>query len=236
MAMTTKFTMLVLAAVAACDSQVDGGHQGELIALLEGNMHTSSTQTRPSAEVSVVWTIGSGGTSFVGADHADVEGMLPNHFTLSVYTTPRGDVMKEWDGQNFGAAIIAALPKGVPATEWQQWYGVDNNHVLVYVPEQPLPGSTIAGILHGTPEPGYHLYDVKRLTEAEIQQHYDCITEFLHQHNREPTTAEIYNVCGGDGHDELRPSAADLATVLDIELIETFGIPEFNKLPHWFGL
>lgn len=236
MVMTTKFTTLMLLATAACDPQVDGDHQGEVLALLEGNMRTSTSQTQTTADVSVVWTIGSGGTSFVGADNAQVQGMLPNHFTLTVFTTPTDDVMKEWDGETFGAAIIAAGPQGVDATEWQQWYGVDMNHVLVYVPAKPAAGSTIAGILHSTPEPGYHVFDVKRLTEEEIQQHYDCITQFLHDNGREPSTAEIHNLCGGDGHDELWPSADDLDTVLDIEVVDDFGIPEFNELPHWFGL
>lgn len=234
--MTKQLTTLLLLTVAACDSQVDGDHQGQILAELQGDMHTSTTQTSATADVSVVWTIGSGGTSFVGADKAEVEGMLPNHFTLTVFTTPTDDVMKDWDGEKFGAAIIAAGPQGVSAQEWQQWLGVDNNHVLVYVPAKPVAGGTLAGILHGQPEPGYHLYDVKRLTDAEVQQHYDCITQFLQTNHREPTTAEIFNLCGGDGHDELWPSADDLETVLDINVVADFGIPEFNELPSWFGL
>jgi hypothetical protein len=232
----TKYTPLLLLAVAACDAQVDSDHQGQLLASLEGDMHTSLSQTSTTADVSVVWTIGSGGTSFVGADKAETEGMLPNHFTLDVFTLPSDDVMKEWDNETFGAALIAAGPQGVEATDWQSWYGVDLHHVLVYVPTKPVAGGTIAGILHGTPEPGYHLYDVKRLTDAEIQQHYDCITQFLNQNHREPTPAEIHNVCGGDGHDELWPSADDLDTELDIEIVAKFGIPEFNTLPSWYGL
>lgn len=232
----TRIPLLLLFTVAACDAQVDSDHQGQILAELQGDMHTSTARTTTTADVSVVWTIGSGGTSFVGADQAQTQGMLPNHFTLSVFTLPTADVMKEWDGQTFGAALIAAGPQGVDPTDWQSWYGVDMNHVLVYVPQQPATGSTLAGILHGTPAVGYHLYDVKRLTDAEVQQHYDCITQFLADNHREPTTAEIFSVCGGDGHDELWPSAGDLQTELDIEIVDSFGIPEFNELPSWYGL
>ncbi len=234
--MTKQLTTLLLFTVAACDSQVDGDHQGQLLASLEGDMHTSTSQTTTTADVSVVWTIGSGGTSFVGADKVEVEGMLPNHFQLSVFTTPSDDVMSDWDGYKFGAAIIAARPAGVDAKSWQQWLGVDNNRVLVYVPVAPPAGTALAGMLHGSPAPGYHLYDVRRLTDAEIQQRYDCITKFLQDNGHEPSRAEIFNVCDGDGHDELWPTADDLDTKLSIEIVDSFGLPEFNALPGWSGL
>lgn len=231
-----KISSLLLLAVTGCDSQVDGDHRGEVLAALEGQMHTTTTRTTASADVSVVWTIGSGGTSFVGAETAQVDGMLPSNFTLSVFTTPSADVMSDWDGIRFGAALIAARPQGVDATAWQQWLGVDNNHVLVYLPEAPPVGSAVAGLLHGTPTSGYHVYDVRRLTEAERQQRFDCISKFFNEQNREPTRAEIFSLCGGDGNDELWPSADDIDTVLDIPVVDEFGLDEFNGLPRWSGL
>jgi hypothetical protein len=232
----TKQHFLPLLLVAACDAQVDSDHQGEVLATLSGTMRTSTDRTHAEADVSVVWTVGSGGRSFVGADAASVEGMLPSNFTLSVFTIPGDHVMSEWDGVKFAAGHIVAAPMGVDAEQWQQWYGVDNNRVIVYVPVTPPPGSVVAGVLKGSPAPGYHLYDVKRLTQAEVQEKYDCITKFAHENHREPTRAEILSICGGDGHDELLPARHDLDTPLDIEIVDEFGLDQFNALPSWFGI
>ena len=233
---TSKLTTLLLFTVAACDSQVDGDHQGQILAKLEGDMFTSTARTTTTAEVALNWVIGSGGTSFVGADKVQVEGTLPSHFSLSVFNLPSDDVLSDWDGIKFGAAYISAGPVGEDPENWQAWYGAELQHVLVYVPVQPPAGSAVAGLLHGTPTAGFHIYNARRLSEAERQQRLDCVTQASQGLGRMITRAEIFNLCGGDSNDELTLAPDDLDTQLSIEVVEKFGLPEFNLLPRWSGL
>lgn len=223
--------------VAACDAQVDGDHQGEVLATLEGTMHTSaSTPTSIAIDVSVVWVIGSGGTSFVGSDHVEVQGSLPSNFSLSVFSPPSDDVLSDWDGIKFGAALVAVGPAGEDPTRWQAWRGVEYDRVLVYLPEAPPAGSAVAGLLHGTPTAGFHLYDVRRLTEAERQERLACGTQLYLDLGYMPSRAEMFAACGGDSNDDLTLAADDLDTQLSIEIIDQFGLDEFNALPMWSGL
>jgi hypothetical protein len=231
-----KLSPLFLLAVAACDSQVDGEHQGQVLATLEGTMQSQAAPSSIAIDVSVVWVIGSGGTSFVGSDKVEVEGTLPSSFSLSIFTPPTDDVMSDWDGIKFGAALVAVSPAGVDAEEWQQWRGVENDRVLIYLPEAPPAGSAVAGLLGGTPSAGFHLYDVRRLTEAERQQRLDCVTQLYHMLGYMPSRAEIFNACVGSGSDELTIAADDLETQLSIDIIDQFGLDEFNALPRWSGL
>ncbi|MDQ3365207.1 MAG: hypothetical protein M3680_07250 [Myxococcota bacterium] len=227
-----KLIPLLVLPFAACDSQVDGGHKGEVLARLEGTMH--ATEPRPSvqADVSVVWVIGSGGTAFVGADHVEVEGTLPSSFQLSVFTPPSDEQMFEWDGIRFGTAFVAATPPGEDPQTWQQWLGTDMDHVLVYLPESPPADSDVAALLRGTPSPGFHLYSVDRVTEAERQERLAC----RNQLDFAATLPEVFAACGGTANDDLIPLAADLDTLLSIEIVPQFGLDEFNRLPSWYGL
>lgn len=232
-----KLSPLVLLAAAACDAQVDGDHQGQVLATLEGTMHSATPSPSSVAiDVSVVWVIGSGGTSFVGSDKVEVEGSLPSSFSLSIFTPPTDDVMSDWDGIKFGAALVTVSPAGEDPERWQAWRGVENDRVLVYLPESPPAGSAVAGLLAGTPSAGFHVYDVKRLTEAERQQRLDCSTQLFHSLGYMPSRAEIFAACGGTGSDELTLAADDLDTQLSIEIVDDFGLDEFNALPRWSGL
>lgn len=226
----SKLALWALIGCAACDSQVDGDHQGVALATLEGVMNGQAPAS-VRADVSVAWVIGSGGTSFVGADHVDVEGMLPSSFQLSVYTPPADDMMFDWNGIKFGTAYIVANPPGVDPKQWQQWLGADMNHVLVYLPQTPPPGSDVAALLRGSPEPGFHIYKVHHVTEAERQQRLACFNALGN-----PSLPEVFEKCGGTANDDLIPAEADLDELLDIEIVPEFGLDEFNALPAWYGL
>jgi hypothetical protein len=218
--------------LAACGSQVDSDHQGTVLARLAGTMHSSDPGSSVQADVSVAWVIGSGGTSFVGADHVEVEGTLPSNFTLSVFTPPSDDMMFDWDGIKFGTAYIVSNPPGEDPQEWQRWLGAEMDHVLVYLPASPPAGSDVAALLRGTPSAGFHLYNVHHISDAEFKERIDC-------RNTLPFAASLTDVietCGGTANDDLLPAPDDLNTLLSIGLVPTFGLDEFNALPAWYGL
>ena len=231
--MTTRSALapLLLISLVACDAQVDGDHQGTVLAELEGTMHAQQTGS-VRADVSIAWVIGSGGVSFVGADHVAVEGTLPSNFQLSVFTPPADDMMFDWDGIKFGTAFIVANPPGEDPQQWQKWLGADMNHVLVYLPATPPPGSDVAAVLRGSPAPGFHIYDVRRITETERQQRLQCQTQL----GIGASLDQVFTTCGGTANDDLIPSAADLDELLSIEVVSEFGLDEFNALPSWYGL
>jgi hypothetical protein len=234
--MNTKLSAIMVLVIGACDAQVDSDHQGQVLATLDGTMQTTHAAQTIEVDVSVVWVIGSGGTSFVGADKVEVQGSLPSNFSLSIFTPPTDDLMTEWDGIKFGAAFVAVSPAGVDPHEWQRWRGVENDHVLVYLPEAPPAGSDVAALLHGTTSAGFHLYDVRKLTEAERQQRLDCFNQLYHSLGHEPALAEVVDTCGGTANDDLTLAADDLDTRLSIQIVDQFGLDEFNALPSWYGL
>ncbi len=230
----SKFSKLfpLVLGLAACGSQVDGDHQGTVLARLEGTMHSSDPGRSVEADVSVAWVLGSGGTSFVGADHVEVAGTLPSNFTLSVFTPPTDDMMWNWDGVKFGTAYIVSNPPGDDPQEWQRWLGAELDHVLVYVPEPPPAGSDVAALLRGTPTAGFHLYNVHHITEPERQQRLDCRNTLPFS----ATLPEVFEKCGGTANDDLIPATEDLDTLLSIGIVPAFGLDEFNALPAWYGL
>jgi hypothetical protein len=232
----SQLTPLLLLMVGACDAQVDRDHQGQVLATLEGTMQTSQSPSSAAVDVSVVWVVGSGGTSFVGSDKVEVEGTLPSSFSLSIFTPPPDDLMTDWDGVKFGAAFIAVAPAGEDPEAWQQWRGVENDHVLIYLPQPAPAGSDVAALLHGAASTGFHLYDVRRLSEAERQQRLACFNGLYQSLGREPSLPEVVDACGGTANDDLMLAAADLETQLSIDIVDEFGLDEFNMLPSWYGL
>jgi hypothetical protein len=227
---STLFFLVV--AVAACGTQVDGDHQGEVLARLQGTMHSSAPSESVQADVSVVWVVGSGGTSFVGADHVEVDGTLPSNFTLKVFTPPTDDMMFDWDGVKFGTAYIASNPPGEDPQAWQGWLGAEMDHVLVYLPVSPPVGSDVAALLRGTPSAGFHLYNVHQITEPERQQRLACYNTL----GFGASLSQVFATCGGTANDDLIPADDDLDTQLSIDIVPQFGLDEFNALPAWYGL
>ena len=222
---------MVLVAAAGCGSQVDSDHQGEVLATLNGSMNSTEVPSPTRASVAVVWAIGSAGTKMAGADFVDVEGSLPSNFTLDIFTPPADEFMREVDGLAFGAAFIAAVRTDQDPKLWQQWLGVENDHVLVYLPETPPKDSTLAALLHGEPTKGFHIYRRYRPTEAERDARTQCMAMTGGDLNK------IYRVCGGDNsNDDLLPTDLDVETLLSITLVIQFGLDEFNAMPRWWGL
>jgi hypothetical protein len=215
---------------AACASQVDSTHQGTPLAEIGGTVR--NTRTLPvdqGAEVVVVWGNSSGDPDLTGADSVEVQGSFPAQFTLSIYEPPEDVLLNNWNGTKVGVAYIVA---GVPGTDYSNDHGtgilgIDVDHLLVYLPAAVPTGSDASYILHGTPGPGFHLYAVHKLTDAEKQTRQACIDGL----GANGTIANIFTTCGGFApFDDFVPMDTDLATPLDIELIDDLGSVD---IPNW---
>jgi hypothetical protein len=232
-----KLSSLILVSLAACDSQVDGEHQGQVLATLEGTMQTTQSSTSIAVDVSLAWVVPSGGPSFVGADKVEVEGMLPNAFSLSIYKPPTDDLMSELDGIKFGAAYVVVVPARQDAKNWSAWRGAETDYVLFYLPDAAPAGSEVAALLHGATTAGFHLYAARPNTEADQQARLACWNQLYQTLGREPTLAEEVDTCGGtSAKHELSLATDDLDTPLSIDIVDQFGVAEFNTLPIWQGL
>lgn len=232
----SRITLLLAALSGACAAQTDADHQGTVLATLEGTVHAPMATTT-KADVSLVWVYGRAGIGLIGKDHVEVKGELPSSFTISVFTRPGDDMMRAWDGERAGGAYIVAHHKGSDPKDWDNWLGVDYDHAVIYVPEDAEPGGPIAGLLRSTPEAGFHIYNVRKATEAEYQGQLACMNRIFQQTGALPSVAERFAQCGGDSHDPLTPTDLDLDTPLGIELLDhPFGITEINKLPRWYAI
>ncbi|MDQ3369866.1 MAG: hypothetical protein M3680_30985 [Myxococcota bacterium] len=230
----TLVSSLSLLSLGACASQVDGGDQGTALATLSGSVQISPlAPPPPPAEVAVVWVVPSGGPSSVGADTVEVAGSFPAQFELSIYIPPTPDMLTELDGDAFGIGYIVAGEVGSPDhTDSAGWLGAELDQVLVYLPATPPAGSALSGFLRGTPAPGFHLYDVRRLTETERQARFQCISDIFNANPNAgmPTLKQIYVDCGGSGSDELSLATGDLAAPLSIQIVDNVDV---NDLPQW---
>lgn len=230
--MTRKLALasLLLASVAACDAQVDADHQGTALVTLNGSVRNTRTQATPDAEVVVVWQKSSGSPDLTGTDSVEVEGSFPAQFKLSIYQPPDPALLNDWgDGVKFGVAYIIA---GVPGTDYADddgpgILGIDDDHLLFYLPADVPAGSDLATVLRGAPRAGFHVYGTHKLTDAEKAQRQQCVEALPAGY----TLDEKYDVCGGDqDFDDFVPLATDRDTELEVDLIDDIDDVD---VPEW---
>jgi hypothetical protein len=215
------YSLVALAALAACDSQVDGEHMGTPLATIGGSVRNTRTVQPDEAEVVVLWVSTEGSPDLAVAETANVEGTFPAQFTLSMYEPPDDALLNDFSGVKVAIAYIIA---GVPGTDYLSEeameggiLGMEENHLLVYLPAAVPAGSDASFFLRGTPAPGFHIYGVHKLTEAEQEARLLCIDGLA-----DPTIEAIFTQCGGFQRDDLLPVASDLDTSLDIALVDSF--------------
>jgi hypothetical protein len=224
-----RYSVLSLLALAACDSQVDSEHQGEPLATIAGSVTSIRAAPPADSEVVVLWVNSSGSPDLEGGDSVEVDGSFPAQFQLSMYEPPEDRLLNNFEGVKLGVAYIIA---GVPGTDYSDdnavetsLLGMEVDHFLVYVPEAVPAGSHAAFFLRDTPAAGFHLYRVHQLDEAEQEARRACIDALP-----DPTTEAVYTQCGGTTFDDLSPEPDDLATPLDIQIVN--DISEID-IPEW---
>lgn len=221
---------LAALAMAACASQVDGTHQGTALAQVGGSVRNARTLPidEPS-EVVVVWQNTSGSPDLTAADSVEVEGSFPAQFTLSIYEPPADALLNNWFGVKVGVAFIVAGTQGADYSDESGAgiLGLEDDHLLVYAPE-PIPANSDAAVLlRGAPAAGFHVYGVHKLTDQEKDTRRACIDGL----GESATMAEIYGTCGGSASfDDFVPLDSDLATPLDIELVDDLDDVD---VPNW---
>lgn len=236
--MKAKLLLLTLP-LAACASQVDGDHQGEVIATMHGSLSSTRTSPLPEPEVSLVWLKPSEMSRISGAEHVVAEGLV-SQFTLSIYSPPPDDILEMnglLENRPFGMGLVVVGSTTSDFTDKTQWRGADLDHMVLYFPEAPPADSVLTAFLHGpAPTAGFHLYTVTRLTEEQRQQRLACVNALPHQ-GMTFDWAQVYRECRGAGNDELDLAPEDLDTLLGAEVIEDGAIVKLiNDMPHPLGI
>ena len=231
--------LLMTLPLAACASQVDGDHQGEVIATMRGSLSSTRTSPLPEPEVSLVWLKPSEMSRISGAETVEAEGLV-SQFKLSIYSPPPDDILETHaflENRPIGMGLVVVGSTSTDFTDKTQWRGADLDHMLLYFPEAPPADSALTAFLHGPPPTaGFHLYTVKRLTEEERQQRLDCVNA-LPRDGMTFDWAQVYRECRGAGNDELDPAPDDLDTLLSAEVIEDGAIVKLiNDMPHPLGI
>jgi hypothetical protein len=227
--MRTRLPLLLLSTLAACDSQVDGDHNGTALAKLAGSVANQRTAPTGDADVVILWVNSSGSPDTVTAEKVPVEGNFPAEFQLSIFEPPPDSVLNDYpDHSRMGVAyIISASPDADLTDPGEGVLGMDPNHLLVYVPEDIVAGSNVATVLRGTPTAGFHVYDVGHLTDAEKQTRQTCEDGL----DGDATLQDLFDTCGGHPlFDDFLPAATDLATPLEVDLVDDL---DQLDIPNW---
>jgi RNA polymerase sigma-70 factor (ECF subfamily) len=231
--MRIRLPLLLLSTLAACDSQVDGNHNGTPLANLAGSVANQRTAPIDNAEVVILWMNSSSSPDVSAAETVPVEGNFPAEFQLSIYEPPIDALINDAGDSRMGVAlIISAEAGGEIMNEGTGVLGMDQNHLLVYLPEDVVAGTTVATMLRGTPKAGFHIYDVGHLSEAEQQTRQECEDSL-----GDPSLQELFDTCGGfPQFDDFLPAPADLTTPLEVDLVDDLDqldVPNWTSRHSW---
>jgi hypothetical protein len=227
--LSLSLALSLVAVFAACDSQVDGDHQGTPLAEIGGTVRNTRTQpVENTAEVVLIWENSSGSPDIIATDTVEVEGSFPAQFKLSIFEPPEDAVLNDWDGTKVGVAFIVAGEAGTDyATDEEGILGIEDDHLFVYVPDGVAPGSEASIVLRGTPAPGFHMYGVHKLSDGEMESRRACIEGL----GENATLENTFSTCGGfDLFDDFVPLETDLETPLEIELVDDLSTVD---IPNW---
>ena len=227
--MRTRLPLLLLT-LAACDSQVDGSHNGTPLAELAGTVANQRTAPTNDAEVVILWQNSSGSPDIIAAETIPVVGNFPAEFQLAIFEPPLDSMLNDYGDSKMGVAYIISATAGADfnnGDEEEAVLGMDQNHLLVYVPEDIVEGSQVSTVLRGTPKAGFHIYDVGHLSDAEQESRQMC------EDNLDPnaTLQELFDTCGGHSlFDDFLPAPADLETPLEVDLVDDL---DQLDVPNW---
>lgn len=222
MSLKHPILLLLIPAISACDSQVDGNYNGPPLARLEGTVRNMRTLGCEGAEVAILWADRSGGSNLLAGDPVEVESEFPGTFRFSLYAPPDDMMIRSYpDGSRIGIAYIvsgAALHVETSLTSLDNIFGMDLDHLLAYLPADVVADSHVFTLLRGASRAGFHLYEVHHLTEGESLSRRACEVDPLHA---DWTFQALYEECdGSSSSDDLLPLTTDLETPLQIDLVD----------------
>lgn len=225
----TSFSSISLAlslSLAGCASQVDGTHQGDVLAAFDGTVANERTQLVPSSEVSLVWLVDGPAGDSAEVTSVPIVGSFPAAFHLAIYTPPDDAALNMLpDGSAIGVAYVVAATEGAdlsdPEAAEDDLLGMDEAHVVVYLSHDAPAGSEVAAFLHGPQTAGFHIYAGYRLTDIERADREACEATLP----EDVGIVEHYTTCGGSSSfDDLLPVPA--TTPLDVRLVDEFSTLE----------
>jgi hypothetical protein len=228
----TKPLIASLVVLAACDSQVDSNHQGEALVALKGSVTDQRSQPAAvPAEIAVVYTVDGPSYDFAAGERVTVSSQFPAQFEIDIFEPPAPGLLNTFEGgQRVAIGLVMAVKPGTQLDSEEAlaggFLGLDPNHMLVYFENPVVAGSRLSDLFHGPADAGFHIFDVKRLTEAEIAARKAC-EESLTE-NGAPES-EIYAQCGGHWYwDDL--VLAPAGTSLEVDLVDGIESVDF---PNW---
>ncbi len=224
-----RTNLLLLSLLAACDSQVDGDHNGTPLANLRGSVQNQRTAPTDGAEVVILWVNSAGSPDVSAAETVPVTGNFPAAFELSIYEPPIDALINNYGDSKMAVAYILSTSADADLSNdsGEGILGLDPDHLLVYLPEDAAPGSVVATTLRGTPKAGFHIYNVGHLTDAEQQTREECELGLGEDYSLQ----ELFDTCGGySSFDDFLVAPDDLATPLEVDLVD-----DLDQLdpPNW---
>lgn len=215
---------------AACGAQVDPEYKGEAIATVKGalNSQLSSPPANGEAEVSLVWQVTAGSPDYVVSEKVPVSLSMPATFAMSLFAAPQPRALNDYarngampEESRIGVAFVVVNPPGEEPTE-DNILGMAEDHLVVYVDKDVQPGSFSEKLLNGQLKAGYHVMEVKRLTEAQ-KQAIDLCQE------QAGTDAAAYDACGSY-FDQMHEAPAGLGTQIPVRLVDDSKLLD---VPNW---
>lgn len=206
--MTRTFWLCSTLALAACNSAVEPAVD----------------------EVGITWISRSTNRSVAG-ERIDVDAALSS-FQLDLVEPPPNAAMEMIEGLRFATGLVVLTRSDVGYFDPLAWRGFDATKMVVYLPEAPAPDSALSAWLSrpGPITAGYHIFDVHRKTDAEVQAWLACVGDIPLPTEPVPGPPIQVLKCGPDGASELRPSALDLASTIHIAITEDLSDAEVHAL------
>jgi len=173
MGATMKFGWIgVLEGLAACDAQADAAYRGEPLFSLRGTVSNDLPEAPEEMEVSLVWLV-TAGDDYAVTEGVPVTGDFPAKFSLDVLSPPTEDSLNDYtyggmypEEAKVGVAFITVLDPELGMQD-DSMLGIAEQHVLVYVDRDVVPGSWSEEFLGGALSAGFHLMAVDPWTEEE---------------------------------------------------------------------
>jgi hypothetical protein len=208
-----------------CDAQVDSDYPGEPLAEVVGTIRNEMSAAPPEAVVALIW-VNSASTPdvFVG-ESVPASAHFPADFSMKLYDVPPDEILGDFTegGQypresRIGMAYISvAIPDAngevvLDPEEGGPLIGLAEEYVLAYVEQDVAPDTYCEALLHGQLEAGYHLLEVIRQSDAEVQDIMDC--------RGAATTREERIACGIPSSDLFQAAPQGMKTRVPVRLVD----------------
>lgn len=197
---------------AACDAQTGDEYRGEPLADLHGVVSNELPRAPENLRLMVVWLAEIGQEDAFAVQGAHLSGQFPFRFRLEIFEPPPAGAINDFSrggtmpGETrIGTAyLIAAAADATLTDPGEGPVGGSEEHVLVWIEEDVLPGSRGERFVGGALSAGYHL--MRAIAPGEE----DC-----------PSGPD-------DVFDCLREDEGGFDTEIEIRIADDLDVPDFT--------